>query len=433
MKTLFPKQRESVDALKNALLRHGGALDSSSTGVGKTVIACRVALEMGRPVIVICPKIVIPHWHRELNETGVSPLLVINYEKLRRGNHYLTKAGAKLYRWNVPPDTLIIWDECHKCKSPSSQNSQMLVAAKRVGLLNLMLSATACGDPTEMRAIGYALGLHSLNKPEGALLSWQTWMLKFGCRKDPWHKWVAGPPNRLKDLNATMYSRNCVKLVPSDLPSAFAENHVIIEPMAFSSLSEIEKFYESHGVTPEIVDMVLDGRAASQEVIVQILRARQLAEVAKVPDIIDMVWDARAEGNSVAIFVNFTDTVRVLHEAFKTGCSVIVGGQGDAEREENVQLFQNNTNKVIVCNIAAGGVGVSLHDTTGERPRVSFISPTFDTKAYIQTLGRIHRAGGKSPATQKILVASGTIEEKVLTILETKRRALETLHAKPEP
>ncbi len=53
MKTLFDKQRESVDFLIAVLQQHRGALDGSHTGVGKTVIASRVALELGIPVAVI--------------------------------------------------------------------------------------------------------------------------------------------------------------------------------------------------------------------------------------------------------------------------------------------------------------------------------------------------------------------------------------------
>jgi len=431
MKTLFPKQRQSVDFLKEALRTYGGALDSSHTGVGKTVIASHIALEMDQPIAVICPKIVIPHWERELKEVGLKPIFVTNYEKLKRGTEHLVKVGKKIYRWTLPPDTLLIWDECHKCKSPFSQNSQMLVAATQAGYRNLMLSATACQDPTEMRSIGFALGLHALNGSKDITSkkkSWFSWMMGYGCRRDPWNNWVAGPISYLKDLNSTMYSRNCVKLLPKDLPSAFTDNHVITEPLAFSSLGDIARFYKQHGVTPEIVEQFLEDGGASPHILVEILRARQLAEAAKVPDIIDMVTDACAEGYSVAIFVNFTDTVKALASALPHA-SVIVGGQSAVVREDNVQRFQTNQTNVIICNIAAGGVGVSLHDTEGNHPRMSMISPTFNVKDYIQTLGRVHRAGAKTPVVQRVLVASKTIEEKIIDKLEQKRLSLDTLHA----
>jgi len=428
MKQLFPSQKQAADFLTKALLDGRAALDSSHTGVGKTVVACHIAKEMGLPVVIICPKIVIPHWKRELAEMGIVPEEVINYEKLKRGNRLIAKLGKKNFRWLLERPHLLVWDEVHSCRSPFTLNSQMLIAAKQAGHYNLMLSATACKDPTEMRAIGYALGLHSLNKPEGGLRSWFSWMLGYGCTKDPWNNWVLRRKECLTDLNRILYSTNCSRLTPADLPTAFAANHVITEPLAFASLRDIAKFYEQHGLTPEIVEQFIENGGASPHVLVEILRARQMAEAAKVPDVIEMITDAVAEGYSVAVFMNFSDTISALAKAFPDA-SIIVGGQSEMVRETNVQRFQNNEAKVILANLSAGGVGVSLHDIHGGHPRMSLISPTFNTAEYIQTLGRVHRAGAKSPALQRVLVAAKTIEEKVLTKLEEKRKALETLHA----
>lgn len=430
MKILFPKQRESADRLVTSLLNTRGALDASLTGVGKTVIAAHVARELAVPVCVVCPKIVIPHWQRELAEVGISPIFITNYEKLRRGTAALAKVGKKMFRWALNPETLIIWDECHKCKSPFSQNAQMLVAARQAGMYNLLLSATACQDATEMRSIGYVLGLHGLNRAEGMLRSWFSWMLAHGCKKDPWNNWVAGPISQHKLINQRMYGPegSCVKLTPADLPHAFADNHIIAEPLAFSALKDIAKFYAQHGVTPEIVESAINGtKGVEPHILVEILRARQLAEAAKVPDIIEMVKDAVAEGYSAAVFVNFKDTVAALAETFYDA-AIIQGGQNGTDREVGIQKFQSNKTKVVICNIAAGGVGVSLHDIHGGHPRMSFISPTFNAKEYVQCLGRIHRAGAKTPSIQRILIASGTIEEKIVDTLERKRLALDTLH-----
>lgn len=434
MKTLYPPQRASVDALKHALTTYGGALDSSMTGVGKTVIAARVALELGVPVVIVCPKIVIPQWERELAETGVKPLFVSNYEKIRRGNtQWLSKIGKKIFRWALPADTLIIWDECHKMKSPFSQNAQMLISAVQQNYKTLLLSATACKDPTEMRSIGYALGLHALNKPVDGKRSWFGWMLHLGCTKDPWNNWRAGPRERLSEINRALYGTRAVKLTPSDLPGAFTENRVITEPLAFGALKDIAKFYEDHGVTAEIIEGALDGtRPPEPHVLTQILRARQLAEAAKVPDLVEMIQEAVLEGYSVAVFVNFTTTLTALGELLGDKVSLVFGGQSAQDRERDVHLFQTNVNQIIVCNIAAGGVGVSLHDTQGGHPRMSFISPTFNDKEYVQALGRVHRAGAQSASIQRVLVAAKTIEEKIIAKLEEKRKDMDALHAKPE-
>jgi|TARA_R110002110_G_scaffold87586_7_gene228143 superfamily II DNA or RNA helicase len=429
MKTLFPKQQDTHDTIVESIRAGNSALDTSDTGTGKTVVACQSAKTLGIPVAVICPKIVIPHWERELAETGLTPVFVTNYEKIRRGNKFLTKTGKKTFRWTLPePGTLIIFDEVHRASSPWTQNAQMLIAAKTQGIPVLMLSATACQDPTEMRGIGYALGLHALNKSTPTMPGWFSWMKKLGCRQDHWKKWIPGAAWRLAPLHREMYSSNCVKITVADLPTAFTENHIITEPLAFAALKDIAAFYKEAGVTPEIITQMLDeDRKPSPHVVVEILRARQLVEAAKVPDIVDMVSDGMASGHSLVVFVNFTATVRAL-QTLLPGCGIIVGGQSAADREQVITDFQTDRCRVVVANAAAGGVGVSLHDVNGTFPRMSLISPSFDIKEYVQMLGRIHRNGAKSPALQRVLVASGTVEEYVMKTLERKRQSLNVLH-----
>jgi SNF2 family DNA or RNA helicase len=63
---------------------------------------------------------------------------------------------------------------------------------------------------------------------------------------------------------------------------------------------------------------------------------------------------------------------------------------------------------------------------------MSLISPTFNEKEYVQVLGRIHRAGAQSPALQRVLVASKTIEEKIIAKLEEKRKDMAALHEQPK-
>ena len=143
MKTLYPAQQEAVNFHINRILDldHGSSLDTSRTGTGKTVVACRVARNIDR-VAVICPKICIPQWERELKDQDIEPVFVLNYEKIRTGNTKFLSKKNKEYTWNIHPDTLIIWDEVHRCKSPTSLNANMLITAKKQGIRNLLLSST---------------------------------------------------------------------------------------------------------------------------------------------------------------------------------------------------------------------------------------------------------------------------------------------------
>ena len=61
-------------------------------------------------------------------------------------------------------------------------------------------------------------------------------------------------------------------------------------------------------------------------------------------------------------------------------------------------MFNSDKSRIIICNIASGGCGISLHDTHGIFQRISLISPSWSVRDIIQVIGRIHRAMAKSDA-----------------------------------
>ena len=430
MKQLFPKQQQALNFFKYA---HSGVnphntLDGSDAGTGKTVVASKLAADSKCPVAVICPKQVIPSWKRELEEMGVEPLFVLNYEKIRGGRtKWMSKRGKKIMTWHLPPNTLVLVDEIHKCKGPYTQNAQMLISLVTQGYNVHGMSATAAEDPTEMRALGYMLNLHSLNKSKGVFKSWYAWMKGHGCEQDFWGQWRLVKRSKLADVKDEM--SDCVKrLTVDDMPEAFRENRIFVEPIEFKNLAKIKKAYKDLGLTPEILEEYIEHGSVetSDHVIVNIIKARQLAETLKVPDLVEIAEDLMLEGLSVVIFVSFRETVQSLCE--KLQCDRIEGGQ-KTDRQEVIDNFTADKTNCIVVNTAAGGTGISLHDVNGNRQRVSLISPQFSAKDHVQVLGRIHRNGMKSDALQKILVANGSVEETVLASMERRLNNLEAMRS----
>jgi superfamily II DNA or RNA helicase len=158
-----------------------------------------------------------------------------------------------------------------------------------------------------------------------------------------------------------------------------------------------------------------------------ILRARQRIELLRVPTIVELAEDEIEQGRSVVIFCSFDATIDALCEKLKTTC-VVRGGQSDRQREENIQAFQRDEQRIIIVNIAAGGVGISLHDLNGRFPRTSLICPTWRIDELIQAIGRIWRAGARSKAIQRFLFAAGTIEERMAEAVVAKGGNLNLLN-----
>jgi len=263
-------------------------------------------------------------------------------------------------------------------------------------------------------------------------LGWVSWMKRHGCVQDYWGKWKLVDTEKLKPIREQLYKYSTRRLTVDDLPEQFRYNRIFIEPVQFKDARKIRKAYDDLDLTPEILEAYLSEEStegmendSEDSIMVQILRARQLAEALKAPDIAEMAQEHMRDGSSVVIFVNFRETLAALCELLD--CPFIQGGQKASERQQVIDDFQANKIRCVVVNSAAGGTGISLHDKSGDHPRVSLISPMFSAKILTQVLGRIHRNGMKSDALQYVLVAANSIEEKVMKVVNRKLTNLRTL------
>jgi superfamily II DNA or RNA helicase len=406
MKQLYPVQLQHKQVLLSALVNHRAALDKSVTGAGKTLIACDIAKDLGLPAFAVVPKVSIPAWTRELDDRGVDYYDVINYEKLRTGKTPYGKwldGRNRIWKWNLPERTLVIFDECQRGKGMNSQNARMMWGAKPYS--TLCLSATAAKDPTEMKALGYLLGLHNLR-------DFWKWAKANGCKPGIFGGLqFEGTAENLDKIHHQIFPEHGSGLTYKDLAEFFTETEINTTPLDFGD--EIKQLYKEMG--DELLE--LSKRASSDSSVEELtirLRARQKAELLKVPYMVERTYDFLDEGRSVVLFVNYTQTLLALKERISNVCDVgVIAGIDTKNRQKYIDDFAQDKLRVIVANSKAGGVSVNLQDVRGQYPRVSILSPDDDEKAILQALGRIHRLAGKTPTQQYVLFAAGTIEEEV--------------------
>ena len=394
---LYDWQQPNADAIAAALATDNVAADGSDTGVGKMYITCAVAKAAGRPLAVVCPKSIVLEWRKVAAMWSV-PCEAINYEQVRAGKTVFGSWAVKgrVFQWAVPNNVIVCFDEIHACGGLKTQNSKLLIAAKRQGLTILGTSATMLANPLKGYAIGYALGLHSLTD------FWQ-WAVRNGARKGYFGmEWTLTPGRAEQVMNdiRVKLGAKFVRIQKKDVPN-FPQNQIIPQFVDTVDLPELTGVYT--------VD------------------ARQAVEVAKVPAMVSMAEDLLEAGHSVVLFVNFVATLEALREHFpKAGA--IRGGQSAGERGESVNSFQQNANPVLLVMSQAGGTGLSLHDLHG-RPRAAIISPGWSAVEFLQVLGRIHRAGALSPAVNYVLFASYvSVERRIRSQLELKLNNLSALN-----
>lgn len=419
MISLLPYQVPHAATIETALRSHHVALDTSNTGTGKTYVATEVARRLGLPVMVVCPKAIIPVWNRVMNGAGLYPVTVVNYEMLTRGNTDFCKRWSGGFRWTLPEDALIIWDEAHRCQGDSSLNAKALRDAKP--MYNLLLSATLAESPMQMRALGFLTGLHSWD-------NWWWWCRKTGCSKNPWGGLVFKKSSALEHmhrLHSTLFPKFGGGIRIADLGAAFPETQITAEAYELGASKEMQEIYEQ--METKVSELLASGKNKAANILVEQLRARQAVELLKVPGLTSMARDLVEEGNAVVLFTCFTETLRTLQTSLKTSC-VVCGGQKEEDRQKNIAAFQSDAERIIIVNIQAGGVGLSLHDENGNFPRVALVCPTFNAKDLRQALGRVHRAGGKTKSLQRIIFAEGTIETVACSAVQRKLSSLDALN-----
>jgi hypothetical protein len=445
---LLGPQIPHVKRLVDSLYSNGFALDMSETGTGKSYSAAAVAREMNRPVVLISPKTVLPQWKKIFKIFGINPIEAINYEKIGRGNTKWMKwkklpdplvpwkedAKIEMPEFSFPRNALIVLDEGHKCKGNHTTNSWMMIALSLQGYKVLVASATLATTPVEMKAVGYLSGLHKLyNFNDFLRMHGAEWVGRWGAMT--WDASSDAARKTMMLLNQYFFeTRKCAsRLTVDDFGALFPESHIVAEAYDLgANTSKVQAVYDE--MEAELAKLDERAEGYSEHIFAIMMEARRKSELCKVPLFVEMMEDLYDEGKSVALFVNFQDTIDAIVKRlekmskFKNQIGYIVGGQNANVRQRDIDDFNADKKRIMVINIKAGGVGISLHDLNGKHARASIISPNFSAFELVQALGRVWRQGGLTKSYQKIVFAAQTIEEQACHRVQFRINNLSTLN-----
>jgi hypothetical protein len=399
---------------------------------GKTYNACGTIRELNAKMFIVCPIAVMESWRRVIcNHFKIQDKLIgiINYESLRVGrtdNPYASyvkrrDTRRKEFVWKLPKNTVIIWDESQKLKGATTKNSETCLAALKQGYRMIFCSATNATNPLELRTVGMCLGLFSNNK------QYYKWLYEHGVVKGRFGLEFKGNNDILKKLHKDIFIDRGVRLSRDTIPN-FPESQIIAEcyDMEEEVQKKINAVYSEMNKELEKLRKKIKKEKTSE--LTAILRARQEIELIKVPLFVEMVEEGIENGMSVVVFVNFTETLHALAERLNTQCIVNGEAKYKKSRQQNIDDFQNDKERVILINIAAGGAGLSLHDINGKHPRLAIISPSYSPVNMRQSTGRVWRDSSKTKSIQKIVFVANTVEEKVCENVNKKLTNLDLLN-----
>lgn len=423
MAQLLPYQIQHTELLANAILKHSRALDTSDTGTGKTYCAVALCKKLNLQPFIICPKSVMTNWRDVCYQFNINVYGIVNYETFINGHYYqinnFKKKNQSLFlqihsqynynfaktikEYNIYPqcisdNVIFIFDEAHRVKNKESVNGHIYKKLSSYNHIKILLISATIID----KDIYTDLLIHTfqLNKYEYSVkrnyLTRQEIMEKLHKTLFPEY----GHRMRISQLRTTGFIKN---------------NNILVKPIQMDNVNEIKRQYE-------IIKIALHNLKRKREKangLGLIIRALQSIELLKLPSFILLTEYYLSKNCSVALFFNYSSTLLQFTDYFNTQC-VIQGSQSIIERQKHINSFNTDKSRLIVCNIKAGGVGLSLHDTIGNYPRVSLISPTWSAQDLLQVLGRIYRANCKTDCEQRILFCCDTFEEIVSNAIQSK-------------
>jgi SNF2 family DNA or RNA helicase len=477
---LFPHQRAGVKFLATAKR----ALLADEPGLGKTAQAIRALKELKEqgedsfPALIVCPNTLKKNWAREFARwypevtTQVikgtttqrkkqfetpADVYIINWESLRThsrlapyGSIALARCSAcgghdervSLNRCEVHERELnkidfksVVADEIHRSKDPKSKQTRALWSATGDAKIRFALT----GTPIANNVVDMWSILHWLSPEDwSSKTKWidrmiDTMMNAFGgmmvigvkphmeeeFQKTISHHmrrmlkarvlpWLPDVVNERRDIEMSTKQKKAYEQMRDHMIAELESGEALSAPSVLTQTIRLLQFASSYA------DMVVNETTGEPSAV--------LSEPScKVDSLMDDIKNGDFGDDSVAVCAVSRQLIELLSKALTKADiqhGLITGAQDEDERQQAIDDFQSGRIKWILFTAQAGGVGVTL---TAAR-RLIMLQRPWSLVDHKQAMDRVHRIGSEIHDSVIITdyVTEGTIEERVLQVLETK-------------
>lgn len=314
---------------------------------------------------------------------------------------------------------MIAFDECHKCKNPSTQQGKAILKLQAETMV-AMTGTPLMNTPQDLYII-----LKWLGYEKHAFYSFKNHYCVMGGYGGYEIVGYRNLDELQERLNEIMLRRRKAEIL--DLPEKTYINEIV------EMTDKQEKIYR------EISDELkanIDQIEVSDNPLAQLIRLRQatgftgilsssIQESAKLDRMEELVEEAHSNGKKVVIFSNWTQMTHVIYNRLykKYTMGVITGETPDTQRQALVDAFQNGELDVMIGTAGAMGTGLTLTAGTVE----IFVDEPWNMALKEQCVDRCHRIGQNSNLTIYTLMCKGTIDERIHDIVEEKGQMADAL------
>lgn len=434
-------------------------------GTGKTKVAIDWA-SIGyhnfgtKKVLVVAPLSVLGVWPRQVRQHGGAPsrifrlggatrnrvrvlklllrdtederltYVVINYEGIWREDDAGNSIRDLLCRWK--PD-LVVFDEAHRLKSPTSKQSKAAAKIGEVAGSVLLLTGTHI-TKSPLDVFGQ---FRAMNKKVFGD-NWYAFKFTYGIWGGFGKYQLRGYRN-LKSLvlRVRQHSFRITKDQCLDLPPKLFETvPVTLSSKAMNIYTQMAK---------EMIVELEETQATAAIVLVKLLRLSQITsgfikdvdgniqvfDDSKLNTCLDLLEDLLEEDHKVVIFCRFIQDIELLRDQMikkKIGYVILSGNVPGPQRDSLIDKFQTNPEtKVFIAQIHTGSEGIEL--TAADA--VIYYSMDYSALHYWQSQDRVHRPGQTKKVTYYHLVVPRTIDQVVLSVLKEKKNVADTILKAP--
>jgi len=428
---LFPYQEEGVRFLKNRTK----CLLTSEMGTGKTCQVLQAIDEIcGEKinVLVVAPAGLLLMWDRAIKEwydnykivhmkgcknavtlSGKFRFVLVSYNYVQKPENV---ARLNKCRWHV-----MVCEEAHAIKGYKSAQTKGVhsLVADRVWLLT-GTPATRSGQDyysylTLIEGADKWGTIESFSNAYCVRSTQRVWLakrkkyidvVKYGELNDTGLKVVKGAFNRLM-----LRHRKCdvLKFLP---PKLYLDLPVEVDAATVSECINIDM---------TVIESCIENDEPIPGHIAKVIRSIGMSKIAA------CVEHVLTADQPVVVFCVHTDVVEnlktQLEEAGRlVGC--ITGAESREEKDNAVQLFQAGELDVVICNVVAGGAGITLTRSS----YVVFLEIPWSPAVLRQCEDRCHRIGTEASCINVVrLVGAGTIDEHVCRMLKKKETMMKAV------
>jgi SWI/SNF-related matrix-associated actin-dependent regulator 1 of chromatin subfamily A len=421
---LFPHQIEGVAFL----LGRRRAILADDMGLGKTrqaIVALKHVAPNG-PYLVVCPASVKRNWTREITIAAPNASTYI----IEKGSRLPEKPDWVIINYDILAKHIealgrqhwsgLVFDEAHYLKnhrSGRSRRARQLAdeARSRRGndpVVYLLTGTPLTSRPRDLFVLLQLVG-HSLGR------SFLAFAKRYCAAERNEYGWQTAGASNIEELTVQLHgvmlrrAKDQVLALPPKLRTWLPVD--VPKGTGVSDMRRVVELLTSEDkVAPAstISDRRLRGRLLGA-----VTKARQKLAATKVTATLDFVTGAVAQGEKVIVFSCFEEPLQQLARQLRGAAVLVTGRTPASQRQSIVDRFQQDESvRVFLANIIAGGVGLNLTSAT----QVVFNDLDWVPANHWQAEDRAYRIGQARTVNVTYMIAVNTLDDFVRTVLETK-------------